>query len=290
MMKLDGEHVNALVLEGGGTSVLAFYIGMLQSWNVEPPDLPFNIAGSSAGAVALALYVANYVNDCDVERITTVLGQVFEVVDIGNALQEEYLVSYSSVMTVIRDYYPRLFELTIRDAEIITSKRVTFICTLMKDDQTFETLKMDSISHPNMTLADAVYVSFSIPLIFEVISLKGDPALDGDLLPYDVYGVRETHLVCINSGLSLDIGIPILDRALAILSRYLRHSFISTYQYLDITHVQLPVSSSLQLKNLHETFYLGQQFATRFSVASDESYPEHPSTTPGTPQHTISLA
>ena len=289
-MKLDGEHVNALVLEGGGTSVLAFYIGMLQSWNVEPPDLPFNIAGSSAGAIALALFVANYVINCDVERITTVLGKVFEVVDIGNALQEEYLVSYSSVMTVLREYYPRLFELTIRDAEIITSKRVTFVCTLMKDDQTFETLKMDSISHPNMTLADAAYVSSSIPLLVEMISLKGDHALDGDMLPYDVYGVRETHLVCNKSIISLDIGIPILKRAIAILLRYFRHSFSSARQHLDITHVKLPVSSSLQLTGLYETFYLGQQFATRFSVASDESYPEHPSTTLGTPQHTISLA
>lgn len=289
-MKLDGEHVNALVLEGGGTSVLSFYIGMLQSWNVEPSDLPFNIAGSSAGAIALALYLANYVNDCDVvERLTTALEQIFEV-NIGNALQEEYLISYSSVMSVLREYYPRLFELTIRDAEIITNQRVTFICTLMKDDQTFETLKMDSKTHPNMTLADAAYVSSSIPLLFEVISLKGDNALDGDILPYDVYGVRETHLVCNNSGISLDIRVPILKRAIVILTRYLRHTFSSARQHLDITHVKFDVSSSLQLTDLHQFFHMGQQFATRFSVASDESYPEHPSTTPETPPHTISPA
>jgi hypothetical protein len=288
-MKLDGEHVNALVLEGGGTSVLSFYIGMLQSWNVEPPDLPCNIAGSSAGAIALALYLANYVNDCDNERITTVLGQIFEV-DIGNALQEEYLISYTSVMSVLREYYPRLFELTIRDAEIITNHRVTFICTLMKDEQTFETLKIDSKTHPNMTLADAAYVSSSIPLLFEVISLKGNNALDGDILPYDVYGVRETHLVCTNTGISLDIGIPILKCAIVFLTRYFRHTFSSARHHLDITHVKFDVSSSLQLTDFHQLFHKGQQFATRFSVASDESYPEHPSTTPETPPHTISPA
>lgn len=286
-MKLDDIPINALVLEGGGTSMVAFYIGLFQALNIEPADLPFKLAGSSAGAIAVALFIAGYVKTCNAETVESFMQECFGYINFANVLDQEYLISYSDVMGLMRDHFPRLFELTMLDAQIITGQPITFLCTLMQNDNTLETLRINASSHPNMTLADAAYVSSAIPLCFEFIHINDMPAIDGDMLPCDVYHEDEIHLVCKYNESLYGIDIPFVNFAVKMLSVYWRFTFANSRKCLqNVTTVHVPILSSLQMSGLCEMLASGREFASRFTFASDVSNPEHRCKTPGTLQHT----
>lgn len=272
-MKVEGHEIDALVLEGGGCSVAAFYIGMFRGLDIEPVDLPFKVAGSSAGAIALALFVAGYVHSekCDAERLQHFFGELFGNINVQNIFNAPYLISYQSTMETIRSWFPRLFALTMMDAHIITGQPVSFMCSI-KYGCGLESLRIDHTTHPHVTLADAVYVSSSIPALVEPCEIMGHVVLDGDITMGNVFDCHEIHLRAkqtIPENVASISEIPFVQAVYENMHTLLTYGLRRGLSAItNVTVIDVSVIPSLSSSHIISDMDAGLTFSAEFTAAS----------------------
>ena len=180
MVSIDELHGNALFLSGGGISqavVCTELLATLVKNGMDVTQLPFDLGGSSAGSIAIALLICGY----ESADVLPVFEEIYSMISFENIFDADFLVAYRDIAEELRECFPRLFQLTMLDAHIITGRDVVFRCSLMQSDGTLKPYAISWRTQPRMTLADAVYLSSSVPLLVESLSVDGVTAMDGDL-------------------------------------------------------------------------------------------------------------
>lgn len=253
-MNIDGNTFEKVVLEGGGTHLLAFYLGMLRE--IEPVDLAFDVAGASAGAIAIALFVAGYARE--ISPVAQCLHAIFETISFEDILVRTHVLDYRGVMEVIRESFPRLLSLTLFDAFVITGREVVFLTSTV-NAESMRTYQMSRKTHPHTTLADALYASSSIPGLLESCEIDGMTLTDGDFVRSNVFGSQELHLkLAIGGPPTTATGVPILDSVIRVLIHmYRMHRCTAIH---DVTTVELCVDWMLSARGLEKPFDDGISF------------------------------
>jgi hypothetical protein len=234
ILKKDGGEVRTLVLQGGGSSAFAMYLGMLKG--VELDTLAFDLVLSSAAALWFAERVCAAAQTAEEaaarqREIRELQRQLLEDVDIVSLLDSEATsVVDAAMIERARRVYAPLTAIRLRDLRgMCNGRSIRFAVSEMTPCMLYSSLLVDETNAPEETLFDVVFASLSLPVIFPSVTLAVDgrpiECMDGDLSSYAGL-VGDAEHVTVKPGGSVAValyskwktGIPLVDGALTVVA------------------------------------------------------------------------
>ena len=191
--------IKHLVFSGGGPNILVT-LGAVQKlekenfWNIKNIK---TIYSTSAGCI-LSVLISLKLNWDDINTyiIERPWNAIFNVSTIN--LLEIYDEKGLFNKKIFEIFFKPFFEMkdmslsiTLKDFYENTNINLFFFTFELND---FETIKLNHITHPNLKLIDAVYMSSTIPLIFQPICIDEKCYIDGGLI------VNYPLNYCLNDG------------------------------------------------------------------------------------------
>lgn len=177
--KLD--NLNRVSLSGGGVTCFS-YVGMLRFITTFHEDWVANVkecSCCSAGCLAGLLITCNISDYSCLKSHLKEYDNIIERTDLHALYKDFGLDKGSRLRSIIKSVFSICAlhdQLTFNQLFRLTSKVFTCVATNLT---TRSGVYMNHMSHPDMLVADAVYMSMSIPLLIQPIIRDGNVFVDG---------------------------------------------------------------------------------------------------------------